>query len=132
MNVLQKDSDNEVNSGNIGNVELLVQCETHFEKFEIRFRKAESKEEVKQAISVLERDALLLNLISIAFNEDLESEMQIARLLIGTPDSINIIWDFILISFRFYGEPEGIHKCYFTEYKRLDKFFFLSKTLLCR
>ena len=88
---MQKDSDDEVNSGNMGNVELLVQRETHFEKFEIRFRKVESKEEVKQAISVLERDALLLNLIPIAINEDLESKVQIASLLVETPDSINIL-----------------------------------------
>jgi hypothetical protein len=36
---------------NIGSAELPVQCETHFENFEINFRKPESKEEVKEAIS---------------------------------------------------------------------------------
>ena len=34
-----------------------------------------------------------------------------------------------MISFRFYGEPEGIHKCYFAEFKRLDKFFVENSTL---
>ena len=98
---LQKISDKKVNSGITDNAELPVQCETHFEKFEINFRKAESKEEVKQAISVIEKEALLLNFIPIAFNEDLESEVQISSLLVETPNSINIIWGFILISFRF-------------------------------
>ena len=50
-------------------------------------------EEVKQAISTLEKEALLLNLIPIAFNEDLESQFQIASLLVEMPISINIIWD---------------------------------------
>ena len=72
---------------------------------------------------------MLLSLIPIAFNEELESEVQIASLLVETPNAINIIWDFILISFRFYGEPEGIQKCYFAEYKRLDKFFVENSTL---
>ena len=35
----------------------------------------------------------------------------------------------MLISFRFYGEPEGIHKWYFSEFKRLDKFFVENSTL---
>ena len=35
---------------------------------------------------------------------------------------IDIIWDFIIISFRFYGEPEGLDSCYYSEFKRLDKF----------
>ena len=42
---------------------------------------------------------------------------------------MNMIWDFILISFRFFGEPEGIAKCYYAEFKRLDKFFVESSTL---
>ena len=35
-----------------------------------------------------------------------------------------------MISFRFFGEPEGLHKCYFAEFKRLDKFFIENSTLL--
>ena len=54
----------------------------------IKFRNVESKEEVKQAISSLEKEALLLDLIQIAFNEDLETENQIASLLVETPRSI--------------------------------------------
>ena len=40
-----------------------------------------------------------------------------------------MIWDFILVSFRFFGEPEGIAKCYYAEFKRLDKFFVENSTL---
>ena len=46
----QKDSDEEGDFGNIGIAEIPVQRESHFEKFEINFRKKESKEEVKEAI----------------------------------------------------------------------------------
>ena len=35
----------------------------------------------------------------------------------------------MLISFRFYGEPGGIQKWYFSEFKRLDKFFVENSTL---
>ena len=84
--------------------------EGFLEKFEINFRKKESKEEVKEAISIIEKDALLLSLIPIAFKEELESEVQIASLLVETPNSINIIWNFNLISFRFYSEPEMLFR----------------------
>ena len=126
---LQKDTDEEELSEKEGNVELPVQVDTHFKKFNIKYRKAESKEEVKQAISTLEKEALLLNLIPIAFNDEMESELLISSLFLETHHSINIIWDYILISFRFFGEPEGIHKCYFAEFKRLDKFFVENSTL---
>ena len=78
--------------------------EGFLEKFEINFRKKESKEEVQEAISIIDHEIL------IAFNEELESEVQIASLLVETPNSINIIWDFYLISFRFYGEPEMLFR----------------------
>ena len=116
---LQKDSDEEVVENT--DVELPFQEQWHFEKFKNKYRKAESKEEVKTALDSLEKDALLLNLILIAFNKALEGNIQTHSLLIETPHSMNIIWDFVLISFRFYGEPEGF-SCYFGEFKRLDKF----------
>ena len=50
-------------------------------------------------------------------------------LFVEIPNSIDITWDFILISFIFYGEPKRLHKCYFAEYKRLDKFFVENSTL---
>ena len=75
---LQKDTDEEELSEKEGNVELPVQVDTHFKKFNINYRKAESKEEVKQAISTLEKEALLLNLIPIAFNDEMESALLIS------------------------------------------------------
>ena len=75
------------------------------------------------SLSSLEKDETLLHLIPIAFNEELEGEIQTFSLFIEKANSINIIWDFILISFRFFGEPEGIAKYYYAEFKRLDKFF---------
>ena len=92
-------------------------------------RFVESKEEVKRVLDILEKEALLLNLIPIAFNDELEKDVQHNNLFMNTKDSINIIWDFILISFRFYGEPEGIFRCYFEEFKRLDKFYLEHSTL---
>jgi len=71
---LRKSFLEEVISSKIDKAELPAQEESHFEKFNIKYRNAESKEEVKQAISFLENEALLLNLIPIACNEDLESE----------------------------------------------------------
>ena len=112
------------------NVELPVQDDTHFKQFNIRLRKVESKEEVKQGISTMEKEVLLLNLIPVALNDEMESRELISSLPLEIHDSINIIWDFILISFRLFGEPEGIHKCYFAEFKRVDKFFVKNSTLV--
>ena len=71
----------------------------------------------------------MLDLIPIAFNEELEGELQTFSLFIEKEKSLNIIWEFILVSFRFFGEPEGIANCYFAEFKRLDKFFVENSTL---
>ena len=70
-----------------------------------------------------------LSLISIAFNEDFEGETQTFSLFVEKDNSLQIIWEFILASFRFFGEPEGISKCYYAEYIRLDKFFMENSTL---
>jgi hypothetical protein len=94
------------------NIELPLD-DSHFKKFEIRFRNNDSKDEVKKILSSLEKDALLLELIPIAFNEELEREMQSFNIFGEKKNSINIIWDFILISFRFFGEPEGLAKGYY-------------------
>ena len=81
-------------------------------KFTTKHRHTESKEEIKAALDALEKDALLLNLIPIAFGDDLEANEQVTKMLIDYKSALNIIWDFILISFRFYGEPEGLYSCY--------------------
>ena len=75
------------------------------------------------------QNQLLLDLIPIAFHEELEGELQTFSLFIEKEKSLNIIWEFILASFRFFGKPEGIAKCYFAEFKRLDKFFVENSTL---
>ena len=62
--------------------ELPIQENSHFKKIAIRYRNAESMEDVKTAIAILEKDGLLLDLIPIAFNEDLESKIQPARLFV--------------------------------------------------
>jgi len=51
-------------------------------------------DDVKTAISNLQKDGLLLDLIPIAFNDDVESKIQSASLFVDTPNSINTIWDF--------------------------------------
>ena len=99
------------------------------QKFDIKFRDKESKEDAKTVLNGLEKGALLLDLIPIAFNKELEGELQTFSLFVERAQSINIIWDFILAAFRFLGEPEGIAKCYFAEFKRLDKFFVENSTL---
>ena len=93
---MQRDSDEEVISGKTDKAKLPVQEESHFKKFNIKYRNAESKEEVKQAISFLENKALFLNLIPIAFNEDLESKTLVASLLVEKPKSIKYRLGFYL------------------------------------
>ena len=68
--------------------ELPLQEGSHFKKFSIRYRDATSMEDVKSAIANLEKDGLLLDLIPIAFNDDLESKIQSASLFVDTPNSI--------------------------------------------
>ena len=106
---LQRDSDDDVDSGKITGIELPFQENTHFKKLAIMHRLVESKEDTKQVLAGLEKETLLLDLIPIAFNDELDKEVQLNCLFVNTKDSINIIWDFIFISFRFYGEPEGIY-----------------------
>ena len=77
----------------------------------------------------MEKEKLLLSLIPLAFNDNLEGEAQTFSLFVEKDNSLQIIWEFILASFRFFGEPEGISKCYYAEYIRLDKFFMENSTL---
>ena len=78
---------------------------------------------------ILEKDELLLSLIPIAFNEDLEGEIQTFNIFIEKENSLQVIWVSILASFRLFGETEGIAKCYFAEFKTLDKFMADNTTL---
>ena len=60
--------------GKTANVEIPFQEEMHLKKWTY----------VTKAIICLEKEALLLKLIPIAFNKDLESETQIAGLFVKT------------------------------------------------
>ena len=73
---------------------------------------------------------ICMDLSPIAFHDKLGGEMKIFNLFVEKPTSINIIWDLILLWFRFFGEPEGLHKCYFSEFKRLEKLLPKHSTLL--
>ena len=81
---------------------------SHFKKFEIKFRNKESREDAKLVLTSLEKEKLLLSLIPLAFNDNLEGEAQTFSLFLEKDNSLQIIWEFILASFRFFGEPEGI------------------------
>ena len=54
---LERDSDEDV-SRNTENAEFPFQEQWHFEKFDIKHRNTESKEEVKAALDALEKEAL--------------------------------------------------------------------------
>ena len=88
---LQKGSDEELIAELNMSEELPFQENSHFKNFAIKYRNAESMEDVKTVIANLEKDALLLDLIPNAFNEDLESKIQSASLFVDTPNSINFI-----------------------------------------
>ena len=90
----------------------------------------EAVEDVKRVLSSLEKDTLLLDLIPIAFDDDLDIQAQINGLFTEKDSALSTIWDFILISFRFYGEPVGLHKCLYDMFLRLDGYYLEHATLL--
>ena len=69
-----------------------------------------------------------LNLIPIAFNEALEGEIETFSLFVEKDNSLQIIWDSILASFTFFGEQQGISKCCFAGFIRLNKFLLDNST----
>ena len=73
---LQRDSDEDADSGKTSGLELPFQENVRFKKFTIMHRLVESKDEVKQVLAGLEKEALLLDLIPIAFNDELDKEVQ--------------------------------------------------------
>ena len=98
--------DEEVDSGKIEAVEIPFQENLHFKSFTIKHINTESKEDVKTVLAGLEKEAVLLNLIPIAFNDDLDREVHLNSLFVDMMDSINIIWDFILISLYSMGNQK--------------------------
>ena len=59
----------------------------------------------------------------------METQAQIHGLFIERVNSINKIWDFIVISFRHFGVPTGLHKSMYDEFQRLDNFYVEHSTL---
>ena len=73
---------------------------------------------------------MLLSLIPIAFDDDLEIAVQPNGLFMENKNALSTIWDFILILFRFYGEPVGLHKYLYDIFPRLDSYYLEHATLL--
>ena len=124
----QRDSDEE-GVVEIGlRVELPFPTGSNFKEFSILHQNTESVEDVKQVLSSLEKDTLLLDLIPIAF-DDLATSAQVNGLFTDKDNSINTIWDFIVISFRFFGVQTGLHKAIMTNLKDWISFFVEHSTL---
>ena len=101
-----------------------------FQRFAINHRNTEASEDVKRVLGSLEKDTTLLGLIPIAFDDDLEIQVQVNGLFTDKVNALSTIWDFILLSFRFFGEPVGLHRCLYEMFLRLDKYFVEHSTLL--
>ena len=73
---------------------------------------------------------MLLDLIPIAFDDDLEIQVQLNGLFTDKENSLSTIWDFILISFRYNGIPVGLHKSTHDIFQKLDSYYLEHATLL--
>ena len=71
-----------------------------------------------------------MSLIPIAFNDDLEIATQINGLFIEQEDSLRTIWDFVLLSYRYNGIPDGLHKITHDAFLRLDSYYLEHASLL--
>ena len=131
MTDLHRDSEDEGTFLDAGD-KIFFPCRvnTHFPIFVIKHRKTEAIEDVKRVLSSLEKDALLLDLIPIAFNDDLETQVQLNGLFTDKVNSLSTIWDFTVISFKLFGELEGLQKYFYDLFQRLDKYFVQHSSLL--
>ena len=102
----------------------------HFSRFIVKHRNTDDIEEVKEVLNAFEKDDLLLTLIPIAFDIDMETQIQLNSLFVDKENALSTIWDFILISFRYYGSPGGLHKTTHDEFLRLDRYYLEHATLL--
>ena len=73
---------------------------------------------------------MLLNLIPIAFDDDLYIQVQLNLLLTEKKNALSNIWDFILILFRFYGVTVSLHKSLYDIFLKLDSYYLEHATLL--
>ena len=51
-------------------------------------------------------------------------------MFVDKENSLSTIWDFILISFRHYGSPGGLHKTTHDDFLRLDSYYLEHAMLL--
>ena len=72
----------------------------HFSRFIVKFRNTVDIEEVKTVLNTFEKDALLLTLIPIAFDDDLETQVQVNSLFVDKENSLSTIWN----SFSFHSD----------------------------
>ena len=71
----------------------------NFSKFVIEHQDTTVFEDVKRVLGCLEKDTLLLDLIPIAFNDEMDTKSQIHDLFFEKNNSIAKIWDFVVITF---------------------------------
>ena len=102
----------------------------HFQRFNIKHRNTVDLERVKEALYSFEKDTLLLSLIPIAIDIDLDTQIQMNNLFVDQENSLSTIWDFIIISFRYYGSPVGLHKNTHDSFLELDRYHLEHATLL--
>ena len=74
-------------------------------------------------LSSLKKDGLLLDLIPIAFNDDLETQVQLNSLFTEKVNTLSTIWDFVVVFLKHFCELEGLHKYFYDIFKKLDKHF---------
>ena len=64
----------------------------HFQRFNIKHRNTVDLKRVKEALYSFEKDTLLLNLIPIAFDIDLDTQIQVNNLFVDQENSLSTIW----------------------------------------
>ena len=88
---LQKDSDDEDIVMKPGEkIVFPLRAGAHFQRFNIKHRNTVDLERVKEALYSFEKDTLLLNLIPIAFDIDLDTQIQVNNLFVDQ-DSLSTI-----------------------------------------
>ena len=70
-----------------------IQAGASFSRFIVKHRNTNAKEDVKRALCSLEKDTLLLDLIPIAFDDDLNIQVQLNCLFTEKENTLSTIWD---------------------------------------
>ena len=77
---LQRDSDEEIVMKPGEKIVFPLKTGVHFPRFIIKHRNTEDIEEVKEVLNAFEKDDLLLTLIPIAFDIDMDTQIQLNSL----------------------------------------------------